>query len=47
MLLELKARGKRALGRPRYRRVFNVKMAPAEICWNGVAWIGLAQDRAK
>jgi hypothetical protein len=38
---------KRPLGRLRWRWVDNVKMDLGEIGWNGVVWIGLAQDRNK
>jgi hypothetical protein len=37
--------GKKPLGRPRRRRVDNVKMDLRDIGWGGVDWIGLAQDR--
>jgi hypothetical protein len=37
--------GKRPLGRPRGRRVDNIKMDLREICWDGGDWIDLAQDR--
>jgi hypothetical protein len=39
-----KAEGKRPLGRPRYRWVDNVKIDFGEIGWDGVDWIGLAQN---
>jgi hypothetical protein len=39
--------GKRPLGRPRHRWLDNIKMDLLEIGWNGVDWIGLAQDRDK
>jgi hypothetical protein len=39
-----KPEGKR-LGRPRRRWVDNIKMDLREIGWDGVDWIGLAQDR--
>jgi hypothetical protein len=42
-----KQEGKRPLGRPRRRRVDNIKMDLEEIGWSGVDWIGLAQDRDK
>jgi hypothetical protein len=41
-----KPEGKRPLGRPRRRRVDNVKMDLREIGWDGVDWIDLAQWRA-
>jgi hypothetical protein len=36
-----KPEGKRPLGRPRCRRVDNIKMKLREIGWDGVVWIGL------
>jgi hypothetical protein len=35
--------GKRALGRPRSRRVDKIKMDLREIGWDGMDWIDLAQ----
>jgi transposase len=35
---------KRPLGRPRCRRVNNIKMDLREIGWDGMNWIDLAQD---
>jgi hypothetical protein len=46
-LLVGKPEGKRPLGRPRRRWVDNIKMDILDICWGGVDWIGLAQDRDK
>jgi hypothetical protein len=40
-----KPEGKRALGRPRRRWEYNIKMDLREIGWKGVDWIRLAQDR--
>jgi hypothetical protein len=40
-------KGKRPLGRPRRRWVDNIKMDLSEIGWDGMDWIGLAQDRDK
>jgi hypothetical protein len=40
-----KPEGKRPLGRPRSRRVDNIKMNLREIGWGGIDWIGLAQNR--
>jgi hypothetical protein len=40
-----KPEGKRPLGRPRRRRVNNIKMDLVEVGWGDVDWIGLAQDR--
>jgi hypothetical protein len=42
-----KPEGKRPLGRPRHRRVDNIKMDPAETACGFVEWFGLAQDRYK
>jgi hypothetical protein len=36
---------KRPLGRPRRRRVDNIKIDLREIGWDGMEWIDLAQDR--
>jgi hypothetical protein len=44
-LLVGKPEGKRLLGRPRYRRMDNIKMDLLEIGLNVVDWIGLARDR--
>jgi hypothetical protein len=44
-LLVGKPKGKRPLGRPRRRRIDNIKMGLLEIGVNVVDWIGLAQDR--
>jgi hypothetical protein len=33
------------LGRPRHRRVDNIKMDIRKIGWGGMDWIDLAQDR--
>jgi hypothetical protein len=40
-----KPEGKRPLGRPRCRRVDNIRMDLGEMGWGDVDWIGLAQDR--
>jgi hypothetical protein len=37
----------RILGRPRRKRVDNIKMDLLEIGWGGAGWIGLAQDKDK
>jgi hypothetical protein len=37
--------GKRSLGRPRRRWVYNIKMDLRETGLGGVGWIDLAQDR--
>jgi hypothetical protein len=47
MLLVRNSEGKRPLGRPRCRWVNNIKMDLLVIGWDGVDWIGLAQDRDK
>jgi hypothetical protein len=44
-LLVGKPEGKRPLGRPRHRWVDNIRMGLAEVGWDDVDWIGLAQDR--
>jgi hypothetical protein len=41
----VKPEGKRPLGRPRRRRVDNIKMNLREIEWVEMYWIVLAQDR--
>jgi hypothetical protein len=40
-----KPEGKRPLGRPRRRWVDNIRMDLREVVWDGMDWIGLAQDR--
>jgi hypothetical protein len=40
-----KPEGKRPLGRPRRRWVENIKIDLRKIGWDGVDWIGMAQDR--
>jgi hypothetical protein len=37
-----KSEGKRPLGRPRRRRVNNIKMDLREIGWGGMDWIDMA-----
>jgi hypothetical protein len=44
-LLVGKRERKRPLGRPRCRRVDNIKMDLREIGWDDMNWIDLAQDR--
>jgi hypothetical protein len=44
-LLVEKPEGRRQLGRPRRRWVYNIEMDLGKIGWDGVDWIGLAQDR--
>jgi hypothetical protein len=39
-----KPEGKRQLGRPRRRWADSIKMDLREIRWDGMDWIGLAQD---
>jgi hypothetical protein len=46
-LLVGKPQGKRPLGRPRRKWVYDIKMDLLEIGWGGVDWAGLAQDRSK
>jgi hypothetical protein len=40
-----KPKGKRQSGKPRRRRVENIKMDLREIVWDGVDCIDMAQDR--
>jgi hypothetical protein len=44
-LLVGKPEGKRPLGRPRRRRVDNIRMDLVEVGWGDVDWIGLAKNR--
>jgi hypothetical protein len=44
-LLTRKPEGKRQLGRPRCRRVDNIRMDLEEVIWGDVDWITLTQDR--
>jgi hypothetical protein len=44
-ILVRKPEGKKPLGRPRSRRVDNIKMDHREIRWDGMDWIDLAEDR--
>jgi hypothetical protein len=44
-LLVGKPEGKMPLGRPKRRRVDNIRMDLGEMGWGDVEWIGLAQDR--
>jgi hypothetical protein len=37
--------GKRTLGRPRRRWVYNIRVDLGEVGWGDVDWIGLAQDK--
>jgi hypothetical protein len=39
-----KPEGKRPLGKPRRRWVFNIKIYLGEIGWGGGNWIDMAQD---
>jgi hypothetical protein len=39
--------GKRPLGKPRHRWVYNIKVDFREIGWDGMDWIDLAQDRGQ
>jgi hypothetical protein len=43
-ILVVTPEGKSPLGRPRRRRVDNIKMDLREIGWDGVDWIHTAQD---
>jgi hypothetical protein len=45
MMLVGKPEGKRPLGRPRRRWVYNVKVDSRQIGWSGMDLIDLAQDR--
>jgi transposase len=40
-----KSEGKRPLGRPRCRRLDNIKMDLRDIGWDGVDWIDMIQNR--
>jgi hypothetical protein len=40
-----KLEGRRPLGRPRRRRVDNIKMDLTKIGWDGMDWTDLTQDR--
>jgi hypothetical protein len=40
-----KTEGKRALGRPRRRWEDNIKMDFQKVCWDGMDWKELTQDR--
>jgi hypothetical protein len=40
-----KPEGKRPLGRPVRRWEDNIRMDLREVCWEGVHWIGLGQNR--
>ena len=40
-----KLEGRRPLGRPRRRWVYNIRMDLQEVGYGYMAWIGLAQDR--
>jgi hypothetical protein len=44
-LLVGKPEGKKPLGRPRRRRVGNIRTDLGEVGWGDVSWIDLAQDR--
>jgi hypothetical protein len=44
-LLVGKPEGKSPLGRPRHRRVDNIRMDLGEVGWGDVDWICLAKDR--
>jgi hypothetical protein len=42
-----KPEGKRPLGRPRRRWVYNIKIDLREIGWDCMVWIDLAQNRGQ
>ena len=42
-----KPEGKRPLGRPRYRWMFNIRMYLQVVGYGYMYWIGLAQDRER
>jgi hypothetical protein len=44
-LLIRKPKGKRPLGKPRRRWIYNIKMDLLELGLGGVDWIGVTQDR--
>jgi hypothetical protein len=46
-LLVGKPEGNRSLGRSRRRWVDNIRMHLGKVEWDGVGWIGLAQDRER
>jgi hypothetical protein len=43
-LLLGKPEGRRPLGRPRRRWLYNIRMGIVEVGWSDEDWIGLAQD---
>jgi hypothetical protein len=47
MTLMGKPEGKRTLGRPRRRCVYNIKMDIRVIGWGGIHWIDLTQYRVQ
>jgi hypothetical protein len=46
-LLVVKPEGKRPLGRPRRRWMYNIRMYLGEVGWGDVDWISLALDRKR
>jgi hypothetical protein len=46
-LLVGKPEGRWPLGRPRRRRLDNIRMDLVEVGWSDVDWIGLAQNRVR
>jgi hypothetical protein len=42
-----KPKGKRPLGRPKRRRVDNIRMDLGEVGWGDVDWIGLAKGMSR
>jgi hypothetical protein len=46
-LLVGKSKGKRPIGKPRRRWLYNIRMYLGEVGWGDVDWTGLAQDRRR
>jgi hypothetical protein len=46
-ILTGKPEGRRPLGRPRRRRLNNIKIDLRDLEWDGMNWIDVAQDRDK
>jgi hypothetical protein len=46
-ILVRKLKGKRPLGRPRRRWVYNIKVNIRELNWGAMDWIDLSEDRDK
>jgi hypothetical protein len=47
IIIVIKPERRRALVRPRHRRLDNIKMDFGEIGWGGIDWTGLVQDRTR